>query len=43
VPEPVALRASTDGLQYDARFGAGSDVFDAMQRLVDRQDDSYKN
>jgi ribulose-5-phosphate 4-epimerase/fuculose-1-phosphate aldolase len=43
VPEPVALRASADGLQYDARFGAGSDVFDAMQRLVDRQDSSYKN
>jgi ribulose-5-phosphate 4-epimerase/fuculose-1-phosphate aldolase len=42
VPAAIAERATYDGLQYDARFGAGSDVFGAMQRLVDKIDDRYK-
>ena len=43
VPEKVAIRTTQDSFQYDARFGAGQDVFGALVRLVDRLDDSYKN
>ena len=31
-----------DSLQYDPRFGAGQDAFDALQRIVDRIDPSYR-
>ena len=43
VPEAVARKTTHDGLQYDVKFGAGQDVFDAMTRLVDKIDGSYKN
>lgn len=45
IPVPVAMAAKTtaDALQFDASFGAGQDVFDALVRQVDRIDDSYKN
>ena len=43
VPEAVAEKCTRDSLQFDAKFGAGRDVFDAMRRLVDKQDDSYKH
>ena len=39
----VARKTTGDALQFDARFGAGQDVFDAMVRKVDRIDPSYKN
>ena len=42
VPEAVAVKTTHDSFQFDQRFGAGQDVFDAMTRLVDRIDDSYK-
>jgi ribulose-5-phosphate 4-epimerase/fuculose-1-phosphate aldolase len=42
VPKAVAAKCTNDSLQFDAKFGAGRDVFDAMRRLVDKQDDSYK-
>ena len=42
VAEPVAAKCTRDSLQFDAKFGAGRDVFDAMRRLVDKADDSYK-
>jgi hypothetical protein len=32
-----------DSFQWDQRFGAGQDVFDALVRRVDRIDASYKN
>jgi hypothetical protein len=41
VPEAVAIKTTHDGLQFDARFGAGQDVFDALKRRVDRLDSSY--
>jgi ribulose-5-phosphate 4-epimerase/fuculose-1-phosphate aldolase len=41
VPESVAIKTTHDGLQFDARFGAGQDVFDALKRRVDRLDPSY--
>ena len=42
VPENVARKTTVDSFQFDAQFGAGQDVFDALQRQVDRVDDSYK-
>ena len=43
VPEHVAQKTVEDSFQWDARFGAGQDVFDALVRQVDRIDASYKN
>jgi hypothetical protein len=31
-----------DSLNFDPKFGAGQDSFDALQRLVDRIDSSYR-
>ena len=42
VPEAVARQTVEDSFQWDQRFGAGQDVFDALVRRVDRIDDSYK-
>jgi ribulose-5-phosphate 4-epimerase/fuculose-1-phosphate aldolase len=36
VPEAVAIRTSQDTLQFDARFGAGQDVFDALKRQLSK-------
>ena len=43
VPEAVQRTASADALQFDARHGAGRDVFDALVRQVDRRDRSYRD
>ena len=43
VPEAVAEQCSRDALQFDVRYGAGQDVFDALVRKVDRIDASYKD
>ena len=42
VPEAVAKTTTHDSFQFDMKFGGGLDVFDAMTRLVDRKEDSYK-
>lgn len=42
VPEPVARKTTQDAFQFDARFGAGQDVFDALVRQVDKIDTSYQ-
>ncbi len=42
IPEDVVSKTTGDALQWDARFGAGQDVFDALVRRVDRIDDTYK-
>jgi hypothetical protein len=42
VSASVAAKCTHDSLQFDAKFGAGRDVFEAMQRLVDKMDGSYK-
>jgi len=31
-----------DSLNFNTKFGSGQDSFDAMQRLVDRVDPSYR-
>ena len=43
VPETVAQKTTHDAFQFDARFGAGQDVFDALVRQVNRIDISYQN
>ena len=42
ISEEVAKKCTRDSFQFDVKFGAGRDVFDAMRRLVDKSDDSYK-
>lgn len=43
IPADVARKTTHDSFQFDAKFGAGQDVFDALVRRVDRIDDSYKH
>lgn len=43
VPEAVQRKASADALQFDPRHGGGRDVFDALVRMVDRADPSYRD
>jgi ribulose-5-phosphate 4-epimerase/fuculose-1-phosphate aldolase len=43
VPNEVAQRCARDTLQFNPQYGAGQDVFNAMVRLVDRLDSSYKS
>ena len=42
IAEPVLERCARDSLNFDPRFGAGQDTFDALRRLVDRIDPSYR-
>jgi ribulose-5-phosphate 4-epimerase/fuculose-1-phosphate aldolase len=43
IPEDVQRKCTADSLQFDPRFGAGRDMFDALVRLVDRIDPSYRH
>ena len=43
VPEAVAAKTTYDSFQFDAQFGAGQDVFDALVRRLDRIDPGYKS
>ena len=44
IPEAVARKTTVDSFQFDQRFGAGQDVFDAMTRMVEhRSGTSYKS
>jgi ribulose-5-phosphate 4-epimerase/fuculose-1-phosphate aldolase len=42
IPVPVLESCVRDSLQFDTRYGAGQDAFDALQRLVDAQDPGYR-
>jgi bis(5'-nucleosyl)-tetraphosphatase (symmetrical) len=42
IPQAVQRRCTEDALQFRADFGAGQDVLDALTRLVDRSDTSYR-
>jgi ribulose-5-phosphate 4-epimerase/fuculose-1-phosphate aldolase len=41
--EDIQRKCTRDSLQFDPAFGAGRDVFDALTRMLDRVDTSYKN
>ena len=43
VPEAVAVKTTHDSFQWDMKFGAGQDVFDALVRRIDKIDPSYRN
>ncbi len=42
IPQPVMAGCVRDSLNFNPSFGAGEDVFAAMQRLVDRDDPGYR-
>ncbi len=42
IPVPVLEACVRDALNFNPKFGGGQDGFDAMQRLVDRVDASYR-
>ena len=42
IPEDIQRRCTADSLQFNAKFGAGQDVFDALVRRLDRVDTSYR-
>ncbi len=42
IPERVMAGVVRDALNFDPRYGAGQDAFDALQRLVDRDDPGYR-
>lgn len=37
IPKPLAMKTTQDSFQFDQRFGAGQDVFDAMTRLMEQR------
>jgi len=43
ISEAIQRKCSVDALQFDPERGGGRDVFDAMVRLVDRADASYRD
>ena len=42
VPRAIRERCTADSLQFDPRFGAGRDMFDALVRQVDRIDPTWR-
>jgi ribulose-5-phosphate 4-epimerase/fuculose-1-phosphate aldolase len=43
IPVPVLEKCVADALQFNPKYGAGQDSFDALQRIVDRIDPSYRS
>ena len=43
VSDAVAQKCTRDSLQFNPQFGAGRDIFDALRRLVDTRDTTYKS
>jgi ribulose-5-phosphate 4-epimerase/fuculose-1-phosphate aldolase len=43
IPQPVLEQATRRSLQFDPKYGAGVDVFNALIRQIDRIDQSYKS
>ncbi|MDI3307588.1 MAG: class II aldolase/adducin family protein [Acetobacteraceae bacterium] len=43
IPPAAAEQATRVSLQFDPRFGAGRDVFEALRRQIDAKDPSYRD
>jgi len=43
IAQPVLEACVRDSMNFDPKYGAGQDAFDALQRLVDRIDPSYRS
>jgi ribulose-5-phosphate 4-epimerase/fuculose-1-phosphate aldolase len=42
IPRPVLEQCTRVSLQFDPKYGAGVDVFNALIRQIDRKDPSYR-
>jgi len=42
IPEEIRRKCAADSLQFNPRFGAGQDMFDALSRQIDRIDPGYR-
>ncbi len=42
IPEAIQRKCTADSLQFNPKFGAGQDVFDALTRQIDRIDPGYR-
>ncbi|PWT76487.1 MAG: class II aldolase [Proteobacteria bacterium] len=42
IPEDIQKKCTRDSLQFVPRYGAGQDVIDALSRMIDRIDPSYR-
>jgi hypothetical protein len=42
IPRPVLDQCTRVSLQFDPKYGAGVDMFNALVRQIDRTDQSYK-
>ncbi len=43
IAEDIQRKCTADSLQFNAKFGAGQDVFDALTRQIDRIDPTYRS
>jgi hypothetical protein len=43
IAKPVLEQATRVALQFDPKYGAGVDMFNALIRQIDRKDQSYKS
>lgn len=43
IPEEIQAKCTRDSLQFNAKFGAGRDVFDALVRQIDAIDPRYRS
>ncbi|MEK9720579.1 MAG: class II aldolase/adducin family protein [Quisquiliibacterium sp.] len=43
ISQDIQRKCTADSLQFDERFGAGRDMFDALVRQLDRIDTSYRD
>lgn len=43
IPEEVQRKCTRDALQFDPKHGGGRNVFEALARLVDRRDPSWRS
>jgi len=43
IAQPVLEGCVRDSLNFNPKYGAGQDAFDALQRIVDRIDPTYRS
>ena len=43
ISQPVLESCVRDSMNFDPKYGAGQDAFDALQRIVDRIDPTYRS
>jgi len=43
IAEDIQRKCTADSLQFNPKYGAGQDVFDALTRMVDRIDPGYRS